>query len=117
MNPYALADEQKDHYFREGYLVVERLFNGDDLAKVARTIDGLTESAIASGDYSKILELEPEPVDGKRVCRRIYNPFEQHQAFRDLATDVRMLDPIESLIGPDINLQHSKLNMKPARVG
>jgi hypothetical protein len=28
-----------------------------------------------------------------------------------------MLDRIESLIGPDLNLQHSKLNMKPAKVG
>jgi phytanoyl-CoA hydroxylase len=117
MNKFALTDQQKEHYFREGYLVVEHLFNADDLARVARTIDEMTETAIASGDYSKILELEPEPVEGKQVCRRIYNPFEQHQAFRDLATDPRVLDRIESLIGPDINLQHSKLNMKPAKVG
>ena len=114
---YPLTDEQREHYVREGYLVVERLFTRDHLALVDRTIEEMIESAIASGDYSKILELEPEPVDGKRVCRRIYNPFEQHQAFRDLATDPRMLDRIESLIGPDINLQHSKLNMKPAKVG
>jgi ectoine hydroxylase-related dioxygenase (phytanoyl-CoA dioxygenase family) len=45
------------------------------------------------------------------------NPFEQHEAFRALATDDRILDRIESLIGPDFNLQHSKLNMKPAGVG
>ena len=117
MNAFALSDEQSQQYFREGYLVVERLFDADDLAKVARTIEQMTEAAIASGDYASILELEPEPVDGRRVCRRIYNPFEQHQAFRDLASDPRMLDRIESLIGADINLQHSKLNMKPAKVG
>ncbi len=63
------------------------------------------------------LELEPEPVDGQRVPRRIFNPYDQHQAFRDLAEDPRLLDRVESLIGPDFNLQHSKLNMKPAKVG
>jgi phytanoyl-CoA hydroxylase len=117
MTRFELSDEQKEHYFREGYLVVERLFDASDLATVDRTIRDMTDSAIASGDYSKIMELEPEPVDGQRVCRRIYNPFEQHDAFRSLATDPRMLDRIESLIGPNINLQHSKLNMKPAKVG
>ena len=114
---HPMTDRQRDHYSREGYVVVERLFNRADLALVDRTIEEMTESAIASGDYSKILELEPEMVDGKHVCRRIYNPFEQHEAFRGLASDDRMLDRIESLIGHDINLQHSKLNMKPARVG
>ena len=114
---HPLSDQQREQYFREGYVVVERLFGRTELAVVDRTIEEMTQSAIASGDHSKILELEPEPVDGKRVCRRIYNPFEQHEAFRQLATDDRMLDRIESLIGHDINLQHSKLNMKPARVG
>ena len=118
-SPYALSDDQKDFYFREGYLVVQRLFDREDLATVDRTIREMTDAAIASGDFSRIMELEPEPdpVDGRRVCRRIYNPFEQHESFRQLATDARMLDRIESLIGPDINLQHSKLNMKPAKVG
>src|SRR5204863_10079465 len=44
------------------------------------------------------------------------SPFDQTPTFRDLGTDARMLDRIESLIGYDINLQHPKLNMKPAKV-
>jgi phytanoyl-CoA hydroxylase len=117
MKGFHLTDEQKQHYFREGYLVVERLFDKNDLKRVDQTIEEMTEAAIASGEYSKVMEFEPETVDGKRVCRRIYNPFEQHEAFQNLGSDIRMLDRVESLIGPDINLQHSKLNMKPAKVG
>jgi ectoine hydroxylase-related dioxygenase (phytanoyl-CoA dioxygenase family) len=64
-----------------------------------------------------VLELEPEPVDGQRVPRRIYNPYDQHETFRTLAHDPRLLDKIESLITGNFNLQHSKLNMKPAKVG
>src|ERR1051325_12066764 len=114
---YSLSDLQIDQYHNEGFVLVERLFNPDDLARVDATIRQMTEQALAGGEFSKILELEPEPVDGKRVPRRIFNPYDQHETFRALAHDPRLLDKIESLIGGDFNLQHSKLNMKPAKVG
>jgi ectoine hydroxylase-related dioxygenase (phytanoyl-CoA dioxygenase family) len=87
------------------------------LAVIDRTISEMIDQALAGEDMSSVLELEPEPVDGRRVPRRIYSPYDAHQTFRNLAADARLVDRIESLIGPHINLQHSKLNMKPARVG
>ncbi len=116
-NSYFFNDEQIEEYRNEGFLVVERLFDADDLARVDATIRQMTDQALSGSDYSKILELEPEPVDGKRVARRIFNPYDQHETFRDLAHDPRLLDRIESLVGGHFNLQHSKLNMKPAKVG
>jgi len=112
-----LTDEQIYHYRNEGYLVVDRFFDRARMDKVDQTIRDITDRALAGGDYSKVLELEPEPVNGRRVPRRIFNPFEQHDEFRALATDPELLDCVEELIGPNITLQHSKLNMKPARVG
>jgi ectoine hydroxylase-related dioxygenase (phytanoyl-CoA dioxygenase family) len=117
MSRYRLDDQQIEHYRTEGYVIVERLFTSDDLARVDATIRQITDQALSSGNFKDILELEPEPVDGRRVPRRIFSPFDQHETFRDLAADPRMLDRVESLIGSNINLQHSKLNMKPARVG
>ena len=117
MTKYPLTEEQVQFYRTEGYLVVERVYNREDLQRVDQTIREMTRKALSGGDFSKILELEPEPVNGERVPRRIYNPFEQHETFRSLATDARLLDKIESLIGPDFGIQHSKLNMKPAKVG
>jgi phytanoyl-CoA hydroxylase len=117
MPKHTLTDDQLEAYRTEGYLVAESLFTGADLAKVDHTIRQLTDDAIADGDHSKIMELEPEPIDGLRVPRRIYNPFELHKTFSALATDDRILDRIETLVGPNIALQHSKLNMKPAKVG
>jgi ectoine hydroxylase-related dioxygenase (phytanoyl-CoA dioxygenase family) len=106
-----------EHYRREGYVVVESLFGADDLARIYATIRALVERALGGEDPSQILELEPEALDGERVPRRIFSPYDQHAAFRDLAHDERLLDRIESLIGPNFNLQHSKLNMKPAKIG
>jgi phytanoyl-CoA hydroxylase len=114
-----LSDEQVERYRTEGFVVIERLFGPEDLSRVDATIRQMTEQALGAGtgDFSKVLELEPEPVDGQRVPRRIFSPYDQHETFRALAHDPRLLDGIESLIGPDFNLQHSKLNMKPPKVG
>ena len=116
-NEHSLSDEQIDQYRNEGFIVIERLFDASDLARVDAAIRQLTDVALRGGDFSKILELEPEPVDEQRVPRRIFNPYDQHDNFRELAHDPRLLDKVESLINGNFNLQHSKLNMKPARVG
>lgn len=114
----ALNDENVRQYQVEGYTVVPSVFSSDELRDVDRVIREMTQAAIASGDYSKVMELEPDSVkDGQPTPRRIYNPFDQHAVFRAMATDARVLDRIEQLIGPNISLHHSKLNMKPARIG
>lgn len=117
MARYQLSDAEVEQYKTEGYVVVKSVFGPEDTARVDATIRQLTDRALSGDDMSSILELEPEPVDGQRVPRRIYNPFDQHETFRSLATDDRILDRIEQLIGPNVNVQHSKLNMKPAAVG
>lgn len=112
-----LSEAQVKSYRTEGYVVVPSLFDAQDLKRIDETIREITRRSLTLDDYSGILEIEPEPVDGEYVPRRIYNPFEQHEAFRGLATDERLMACIHSLIGPDVNIHHSKLNMKPARVG
>src|SRR4029434_4536653 len=108
---------QIEQYHNDGFVVLERLFDADELARVDATIRQMTDHALSGGDYSKVLDVEHEPVDGQRVPRRIFSPYDQHETFRGLAHAPRLLDRIESLIGGHFNLQHSKLNMKPAKVG
>ncbi|MFT6239413.1 MAG: ectoine hydroxylase-related dioxygenase (phytanoyl-CoA dioxygenase family) [Akkermansiaceae bacterium] len=113
-----LTDEQLAHYREEGFVVVPCLFDGEDLRAAEEAIEELTERAVNDpANHAEVLELEPEPVDGKRVPRRIYNPFLTHEGFRAIATHEKMLGCIEDLVGPNIDIQHSKLNMKPAHVG
>lgn len=112
-----LASGEVEQYRTEGFVVVPELIDAEALREVDRAIRELTDQALSGEDFSSILELEPDLVDGQRVPRRIYNPFNQHQAFRSLGSDDRILDRIEQLIGDNIQLQHSKLNMKPAKVG
>ena len=98
-------------------MVAESLIDKANLDRIDRAIRELTDKAIAMDDPSSILELEPEEVEGQRVPRRIYNAFVQHDVFRELGTNPAILDRLEQLLGPNIQLQLSKLNMKPAKVG
>lgn len=115
VNSY-LSPEQIDEYRSAGVVLLPSLIDQSTIESLHETIDALVADALERGDDS-ILELEPGPQKGKTIPRRIYDPFERHQVFRDLCTDTRILNAVESLIGPDIGLHHSKLNMKPARVG
>ena len=114
--PY-LSDDQIESYRREGYLVLPGFFGADEMADVDRAIGEVTETALASGDWSDVLELEAELQDGRQVARRIYEPFDKHETFRRIGSEPRLLDCLEPLIGANIVHQYSKINMKPARVG
>jgi len=104
--------EQKIYYEDQGYLVFPQLLSGEELARlraalaeVLREADGLTESndkfSVTQGD------------DGTWSVRRIFNPIAHHQAFADLILNPKILDVVENLIGPNIQLHHTKLNLKP----
>ena len=113
---FPLSPEQIDEYREDGVLLLPSLLDEQTVKSLNETIDALVEDALARGDET-ILELEPELQNGQAVPRRVYDPVERHQAFLELCTDARILDAVESLLGPDIGLHHTKLNMKPAQVG
>lgn len=117
MTETTLTNQQIETYRADGYLVMESLFDTEEIAGVQATIESITRKAFATGDWESVMELEPECEKDRPVARRIYNPFHQDPAFRNLATDRRVLDCITDLIGADIALHHSKLNMKPPHVG
>ena len=97
-------------YHEHGYLLVERLFDASEVARALAAIDQI----LIRPDRAELAEFEPEQPS---VPRRIYQPVELHSAFESMTCGPMMLDSLESLIGPDIVLHYSKLNMKAARVG
>jgi ectoine hydroxylase-related dioxygenase (phytanoyl-CoA dioxygenase family) len=75
------------------------------LADVLRESEGLTQT----NDKFSITPTE----DGGYAVRRIFDPIARHPAFHDLVFHPKILDMVENLIGPDIQLHHTKLNLKP----
>jgi ectoine hydroxylase-related dioxygenase (phytanoyl-CoA dioxygenase family) len=104
--------EQRAYYEEEGYLVFPQLLDSVELgnlrtalAEVLHDADGLTET----NDKFSITRTD----DGGFSVRRIFDPIARHAAFRDLVLSPKILDIVENLIGPNIQLHHTKLNLKP----
>ncbi|MBV9171921.1 MAG: phytanoyl-CoA dioxygenase family protein [Chloroflexi bacterium] len=104
--------EQRAFYEEQGYLVFPQLLDPAELAtlrnalaEVLREAEGLTEN----NDKFSITKTD----DGGYSVRRIYEPIVRHEAFRALVHNPKILDVVEALIGPNIQLHHTKLNLKP----
>lgn len=105
-----LTNQQLAFYAEHGYLLIEKLFDTDEVVRSLAAIDTLLSPANPEKPY----EFEPE--DGATV-RRIWSPTQKHPAFKDMATAPRLLDCIEGLIGKNVLFHYSKLNMKGPKVG
>src|SRR5438093_1184646 len=106
------AAEQRAFYEEQGYLVFPELLDATELgalraalAEVLAEAEGLTES---TEKFSVT-----RAADGRAFVRRIFNPIAQHRVFRELVSNPKILDVVENLIGPNIQLHHTKLNLKP----
>lgn len=117
MGRYSLTQEDVEAYKTDGYLVVKDVLAPYEVAETHRVIQAIIEEQRPLGDNATKLEWEAEVVNDQRVPRRIYRPVEQHEVFYRTAVSDKIVDKVESLLGPDIQLHSSKLNMKLAKVG
>ncbi len=112
-----LNSEQIGRYRENGYLVLEDQVPQSVILEVRKEIDRfrcLAKGMIAS-DHRLDLEDTHRP-DDPRV-RRIKLPHRQSGIMHDLMHSDQILGPVRDLIGPDIRLHTSKLNMKEAGYG
>jgi phytanoyl-CoA hydroxylase len=97
-------------YQENGYVVIERFFEPDEVTQVTAAID----EVLATDDLESVAEVEPQDAS---TARRIWSPTKRHPAFEAMSAHPRLLDAIEQLIGPDILFHYSKLHLKAPRVG
>ncbi|MBS9439008.1 phytanoyl-CoA dioxygenase family protein [Photorhabdus noenieputensis] len=112
-----LEPELIKKYKEEGFLLVPSLISKEDLIILDVTIRNIVKDAENNETITQVIEYENIQIDGLCLPRRLFNPFELHEQFRRIATSEQVLGYVISLIGQDIALQHSKLNMKPQKVG
>jgi phytanoyl-CoA hydroxylase len=105
-----LETNEIETYHQMGYLLVQKLFNDLEISQALAAI----QEMLARDAPSSIAELEPED---SNAIRRIWSPTKRHKIFDDIACSDKLLDRVESLIGPNILFHYSKLNMKAPRVG
>lgn len=110
MGSSILSESQLGFYRENGFCVVDGIFDTAVIERARAVVDGLLSSA----DLAAVAEAEPED---QSKARRIWAPASRDALFAHIAEDRRLLDAVEQVIGPDVVLQYSKLNVKPPRVG
>jgi hypothetical protein len=97
-----MTDLQRDEYMKNGYVSYPGLLDADELKTLLTEIDRISDgNTLASHDKSR-LEMEPQQKPDGRLVRRIYEPCSHYPPFRELSETPKLLDAVESLLGPDL---------------
>ena len=115
--PRVLTQSQREHYFREGYLLLEKIIGDEWLRKLRAATEEMVERSRKVTQSDKIFDLEPTHRPEAPRLRRVSNPVEHHPVFWDYVTRSPLGDIVADLVGPNVKFHHSKLNYKWAQGG
>lgn len=112
-----LTDDQIRSYKDTGYLVLERHLPDEILGGIRAEITRFEQEARGMTASNDRLDLEDSHTPDKPRLRRIKLPHRISDFMRELMYSDHILAPARDLIGPDLRLHTSKLNMKSAGYG
>jgi phytanoyl-CoA hydroxylase len=112
-----LTASQFEQYRELGYLVVPGVLDGELLASLRGTVDAIVAAAAEVTEHTDVYDLEDTHTPAAPRVRRIKTPHKHFSFFAELTRHPRITDILVNLIGPDIRLHGSKLNMKAAGYG
>ena len=108
-----LTPDQIATYRRDGYLKLVGMLTAEQLAAARRVMDDFVERSRALSRSDDVIDLEDDHTPEVPRIRRLKDPHKASPVFDGLLRDNRILDIVGQLIGPDIRMHHTKLNVKP----
>ncbi|PTX54219.1 phytanoyl-CoA dioxygenase PhyH [Litoreibacter ponti] len=112
-----LTPDQKSQYREQGHLVLPGRIPADILAKLHAEVAKYHEQARGLTESTDEIDLEDTHSPDAPRLRRIKLPHTHNAVMRELMYSDHILAPARDLIGPDLRLHTSKLNMKSAGFG
>lgn len=112
-----LTATQKDRYAETGYLVLENQIPMEWIEKVRAEISRFELEAKDMTASNDRIDLEDTHTQEDPRVRRIKLPHTTSDVMRELMYSDHVLGPARDLIGPDLRLHTTKLNMKSAGYG
>lgn len=103
--------EQKAFYEEQGYLVFPQLLDPAELAELRVALAEVLQHVAGLTEPNEDILHAPDD-EGRQHLIRVLNPISYHRAFYDLVSNSKILDIVENLIGPNIQLRHTTLNLK-----
>lgn len=112
----ALNPDQLHTFWRNGYLVVENLLDSATVDQLRDHYEVVCRDARAKGAFGNFAERESKGNEGREVMA-INQVCERNLFFNALLYNPQILDVVEDLMGPHIQLFHDFILRKPARHG
>ena len=110
-------DSLKGAYDRDGFVVVPDLLGPEAREELRGVIADLVAASAAVDSHTAVYDLEPGHAQAEPRVRRIKTPHKVHPAFDAVVRTRPVIAVLTELLGPDLRLKSSKLNMKAARYG
>jgi ectoine hydroxylase-related dioxygenase (phytanoyl-CoA dioxygenase family) len=104
-------------YQRDGFVVVPDLLGPEQLAEIRTVIAELVAASAEVSTHTAVYDLEPGHTRAQPRVRRIKQPHKVHPAFAAIVRSAPVMAVLTELLGPDLRLHGSKLNMKAAHYG
>jgi ectoine hydroxylase-related dioxygenase (phytanoyl-CoA dioxygenase family) len=104
-------------YAEHGYVVLPSFLTEAETEELRAVTDRIEASAIGVEQDNQIFDFEAGHTPDAPKIQRIKKPNRVDPYYRALAAHPRLIDIVARIIGPNIRLNHSKINMKTARVG
>ena len=112
-----LTAEQVAAYHRDGYLVLKGRVPMEVIAACHAEIARFREEARGLTAHTDRFDLEDSHTPEAPRIRRVKLPHALSPVFAELMRSDAILAPVRDLLGPNLRLHTSKLNMKAARYG
>jgi len=112
-----LTPDQVSAYRRDGYIVVPKVLSEAEIAALKAEIDRVLESARGLTANDAVFDLEDSHTAEAPRVRRIKLPHKVSPKFDALIRSDKLTGLVKPLLGPNLRLQTSKLNLKSAGYG
>lgn len=108
---YSLNNIELDEYEKNGFIVFPNMFKEDEIEGMVQEIELMEQNS----DLVKNEEFICEPQSNE--LRTIFNQHLFSTLFERLSKDPRILNKVKQLLGSDVYIHHSRINIKPAYQG
>ncbi len=119
-----LSTQQVEQFGADGVIVVEDLLDAAEVEALRQRAEWVASAAAEQVSSKALIQVEPRVEAGELTAddyalslRKMSHLAFCDEVFQEHARNTKILDVIESLLGPDIKLYQDQLFMKPPKVG
>jgi phytanoyl-CoA hydroxylase len=112
-----INDKDVAFYRENGYLLVENVLDAATLAKIRKVIADLVAKAAGVKTHNEVYDLEPTHTPENPRVRRIKTPHKVDPFFMEVVKQPAMTSILKALLGKNVRLHGSKLNVKAPKYG